>query len=419
MMKANYYIPRDIEASLKDIVNSFPATAVTGPRQSGKSTMLGRIFKNSHNMVSFDDPLVREQAIKDPRLFIENCGEKIIFDEIQYVPEILSYLKILIDKDRHKRGRFILTGSQQFNLIRNLGESLAGRIGLLELLSFSILEKKKIGFFKKDFIDTKTYYVHSCLRGSFPEITLYPDIKTRHWYAGYIQTYLERDIRTIYNIGQLREFQQFLHLLSVRCAQILNLSSFANDLGVSVNTIKKWLAILEASRIIYILPPYHRNLGKRIIKSPKIYFLDNALICYLTNTCNKDDLFRGPLAGALFENFVVQETVKHFFNKGIQPRLFYLRTHNNTEVDLLIERGVEVFPVEIKLTKTPSLIMARPIEKFRSNFKKLRINEGCVVALSSNNFKLSSNVSVFDMDSYLKYLDDILSALGVPQVLAD
>ena len=406
-MRAKEYIPRDIELILKDVVDSFPAMAITGPRQSGKSTLLEHVFRDSHTMISFDDPVIREQAISDPKLFIENCGEKVIFDEIQYVPEILSYLKILIDKNRNKRGRFILTGSQQFNLIKNLGDSLAGRIGLLDLLPFSILEKTKVRFLKKDFINTKAYYVHSCLRGAFPEVVMYPEIKIKHWYAGYIQTYLERDVRTIYNVGHLREFQQFLHLLAIRCAQILNLSSFANDLGVSVNTIKKWLSILEASRIIYILPPYHRNFGKRITKSPKIYFLDNALVCYLTDMNTADNFFTGPLAGALFENFVVQETVKHFFNKGLRPRLSYLRTHNNAEVDLLIERGLEIFPVEIKLTKTPSLNMARQIEKFRSNFTKLKINEGSLITLSSNKFKLSKNVSVLNMDSYLEYLDVI------------
>ena len=398
------YIHRDIEPVIKEVAESFSALAVTGPRQSGKSTLLRKMFGSSHIIVSFDDPVTRARAISDPKLFIENCGEKVIFDEIQYVPEILSYLKILIDMNREKRGRFILTGSQQFNLIKNLGDSLAGRIGLLDLLPFSISEKKKVRYLKKGFKDTKSYYINSCLRGDFPEVVTHPGIDIKHWYAGYIQTYLERDVRTIYDIGHLREFQQFLSLLAVRCSQALNLSSFANDLGISVNTIKKWLSILEASRIIYILPPYYNNFGKRITKSPKIYFLDNAMVCYLTDMYTVDNFLTGPLAGALFENFVVQETVKHFFNKGLRPRLFYLRTHNNTEVDLLIEKGLEVFTVEIKLTKSPSLNMAGPIERFKTDFNKLKIREGCLVTLSSDKFKLSQNVSVLDMDSYLAHL---------------
>ena len=267
------YIHRRLEDVLKKLIKSFPAVALTGPRQSGKSTLLKNIFGGTYTIISFDDPITRERAISDPRLFIDGLREKIIFDEIQYVPQLLSYIKILIDHNCSKRGRFIITGSQQFHLIKNLGDTLAGRIALLNLLPFSIEEKRQIPFLRNKLLDTQANFIHSSLRGSFPEIALHPEMESDAWYGSYIQTYLERDLRTIYNIGSLREFQQFLHLLATRCSQILNLSSFANDLGISVNTIKKWLSILEASHIIYILPPYYRNLGKRITKSPKIYFL--------------------------------------------------------------------------------------------------------------------------------------------------
>ena len=403
----NKYIHRQLENVLKKLIKSFPAVALTGPRQSGKSTLLKHIFGETYRIVSFDDPLTRARAISDPRLFMDGLGEKIIFDEIQYVPQLLSYIKMLIDKNRSKPGRFIITGSQQFHLIKNLGDTLAGRIALLDLLPFSIEEKRQVSFLRNKLLDTQANFIHSSLRGSFPEITLYPKMESDAWYGSYIQTYLERDIRTIYNIGSLREFQQFLHLLATRCSQILNLSSFANDLGVSVNTIKKWLSILEASHIIYILPPYYRNLGKRITKSPKIYFLDIGLVCYLTGLKTREYLLNGPLAGALFENFVIQETVKYFFNQGVHQDLFYLRTHNNVEVDLIMEKNFQVFPFEIKLTKTPNIGMSKPLERFKANFSKLRINDSKIISLCEQDIPLTKNVSVLNFDSYLKSLQEL------------
>ena len=398
------YIHRQLENILKNLIKTFPAVALSGPRQSGKSTLLKNTFGSTHTIVSFDDPITRDRAISDPRLFIDGLGEKIIFDEIQYVPQLLSYIKILIDNNRSKPGRFIITGSQQFHLIKNLGDTLAGRIALLNLLPFSIEEKKQVPFLRNKLVNTQANFIHSSLRGSFPEITIHSKMQSDVWYGSYIQTYLERDIRTIYNIGNLREFQQFLHLLATRCSQILNLSSFANDLGVSVNTIKKWLSILEASHIIYILPPYYRNMGKRITKSPKIYFLDIGLVCYLTGLKTRDYLLNGPLAGALFENFVIQETVKYFFNQGVKQDLFYLRTHNNLEIDLIIEKNFEIFPFEIKLTKTPKIGMAKSLERFKANFPKLKINTAKIITLCEEDIPLTKNVSVLNFDSYLRSL---------------
>jgi len=399
------YVHRQIEGVIKKLVGGFPAVALTGPRQSGKSTLLENTFGKTYSIVSFDDPLTRDRAISDPKLFREELGERVIFDEIQYVPQILSYIKMLIDKYRRKNGRYIITGSQQFNLIKNLGDTLAGRIALLDLLPFSVPEKSRVPSLQDELSVTQNSFAHSCLVGSFPEVVLRSDIKTDAWYSSYIQTYLERDIRTLYNIGSLREFQQFLRLLAARCSQLLNLSSFANDIGVSVNTIKKWLSILEASRIIYILPPYYRNLGKRITKSPKVYFLDVGLVCYLTGITTKESLFKGPMAGQLFENFIIQETIKCFFNRGVRPNLFYLRTHNNVEVDLIIEKNLQLFPFEIKLTKTPTMHMAKPIEALISNFSKLRINNGKIISLIEKDMTLTQHVSVSSVNSYLGYLE--------------
>ncbi len=407
IIQNNIYIHREIEKILKKVSMDFPAIVLTGPRQTGKSTILKKIFGKTHTLISFDDPLTREKAISDPKLLIDEAGEKIIFDEIQYVPQILSYIKILIDNDRRKYGRFIITGSQQFSLIKNLGDTLAGRVALLDLLAFDLREKRQVSFLKDKLINSESAFIHSCLQGSFPEIVVNSNIDVTTWYGSYIQTYLERDIRTVYNIGSLREFQQFMRLLAARCSQILNMNSFANDLGISVNTIKNWISILEAGRIIYVLPPYYRNLGKRITKSPKIYFLDVGLVCYLTGVKDREHLLNGPLAGPLFENFVIQETVKYFFNKGLRANIFYLRTHNDVEIDLIIESNLEIFPFEIKLNKTPNAGMALPIEKFKKIFDKLAIKPGKIISLSEINTNLTENVASITLDSYLTSLKDI------------
>ncbi len=400
------YIPRHIEKTLKGFVEQFPAVVLTGPRQAGKSTLLANLFGNTYNIISFDDPLIRERALSDPYLFLDTAGDKVIFDEIQYVPELLPYIKILIDKDRDNRGRFILTGSSQFNLMKNLTETLAGRIGILVLLPFAKVEKETIPELKDKLLTIRDQFVHSSLRGCFPEICLHPEINPSYWYASYISTYLERDIRSLYNIGSLREFQRFLQLLAARCAQVLNLSSLANDLGVAVNTVKRWVSVLEASQIIYILPPYYQNLGKRIAKNPKVYFLDLGLVCYLVGLKDEEHLLKGPMAGAIFENYCIQETVKALFNLLLIPNIFYLRTHNGLEIDLLIEREGLLYPVEFKMTKTINIGMAGPIERAKRLFSKLNITGARIISLSEEDMPLSRDVSVQGMKSYLDWLKE-------------
>lgn len=403
-MARELYIHREIEDVLKSAVRQFPAVALTGPRQSGKSTLLKKIFAKTYQYVSFDEPLMRQKAISDPKLFLDNLTEFVIFDEIQYVPEILSYLKIIIDNARRRRGRFILTGSQQFNLMKNLGDTLAGRIALLTLLPFSRREKVSIAPLSKKLAGTQQAFIDACLRGSFPEISVRPKVDFETWYGGYLQTYLERDIRGIYTIGNLREFQRFLQLLATRCSQFLNLSSISQDLGISVNTIKKWVSLLEASQIIYLLNPYFRNLGKRITKTPKVYFLDCGLVCYLTGIRDAKHLLNGPMAGAVFENYLIQETIKCYFNRGRRPTIFYLRTHNEMEIDLIIEKNMQIVPVEIKLSKSPNVNMAKPIERFKKVFSKLDILPGKIVCLSDEEGFLTKYVSLQPLDNYLKWL---------------
>lgn len=403
-MAKKIYIHRKVERVLEKLVKQFPAIVVTGPRQSGKSTLLREIFSKTHTYLSFDNPVLRQRAISDPEFFLESSQKKVIIDEIQYAPQILSYVKIIIDKERHKRGRFIFTGSQQFNMIKNLGDTLAGRIGIVELLPFCVAENKDAIRNTEKFSDAQSYFVHACLRGSFPEIVVHKNINADFWYSAYLQTYLERDVRAIYNIGNLRDFQRFMQLLAARCSQILNLSSLSSELGIAVNTIKRWLSVLEANRIIYLLMPYYQNLGKRITKSPKVYFLDCGLLCYLLSLKDKDYLLKGPMAGALFENFCVQETIKYRFNRGIRIGLFYLRTHNGLEVDMIIERNRQLFPIEFKLTKTPNQAMGEQIKRFRKLFSKLPIMPGKIISLSSENMPLTKDVSLQEMNEYFSWL---------------
>jgi len=398
------YIHREIEAALKAAVRQFPAVALTGPRQSGKSTLLKKLFGKTYRLVSFDDPLARQKAITDPRLFLENLLEPVIFDEIQYVPEILSYLKILIDNDRNRRGRFVLTGSQQFNLIKNLGDTLAGRIGLLTLLPFNTAEKRRIPGDKSKISTTQQAFVDACLRGSFPELATHKKIGFEVWYGSYLQTYLERDVRSVYDIGSLREFQRFIQLLAARCGQFLNLSGISGELGLSVNTVKKWLSVLTASQIVYLLGPYYRNLGKRITKNPKIYFTDCGLVCFLAGIRDKEHLLNGPMNGALFENFVIQEALKSYANAARMPNMFYLRTHNELEIDFIIEKNTQIFPFEIKLSKSPNMNMARPMERFKKIFSKLDIRPGKIICLSDKEESLTRFVSTQSLDAFLRWI---------------
>jgi len=394
------YIQRSIEKLLPRILATFPCLAVTGPRQSGKSTLLRHTLPE-YRYVTLDDPAVLEQAKSDPVYFLDSLGEQCIIDEIQLAPGILSYVKMRVDNDRSRNGRFVFTGSQQFGMIRNLGDSLAGRIALLDLLPFSASEMQQTATLSGGL----ELFAASCISGTYPQLATNPEIDRRIWYSSYIQTYLERDIRSMYDIGSLREFHRFMQLLAVRCSQTLNMSSFATDLGVSVTTVKRWLSVLEAGRIIFILPPHFNNLGKRITKMPKVYFLDTGLACHLAGVRDREQLLEGPMAGALFENYCAQETVKVFANLGEQPRLSYLRTNNGLEVDLIIEgENQRALPIEIKLSRTPTAALASGLIRYASLFAKADPEDGLLLCLSDGERPICRGVTAIGLVEYLQML---------------
>jgi hypothetical protein len=292
----------------------------------------------------------------------------------------------------------VLTGSQQFALTRNLGETLAGRIGILELPPFTLEEASRAGWATEG----RAAFLRACLKGSFPELLTHRRINVDRWYQGYLQTYLERDIRGIHNIGSLREFERFLQLLAARSAQMLNYTTMASDLGVAVNTVRGWISVLESCRMIYLLPPYHANFGKRISKTPKIYFLDCGLVCWLTRLRDPAHLLHGPMAGALFENFCVQEAVKTFLSNGLMPRFFYLRTKAGMEIDFIVE-GADgrPAPFEIKLAGTPRAQMGEAIARFRRDYASMSPRAGGLVSLSERSGMLTRDVRLLSIREFI------------------
>lgn len=398
------YLPREIEPALKRALRQFPAVAVCGPRQSGKSTLLKEALGKKYKYITFDNLSIRDRCKNDPELFLKEAGEYIILDEIQYVPELLSYLKIVIDEKRQNNGRFVITGSQQFQLIKNIGDTLAGRIRIFSLLPFSQTEKPA----KQSLKEPSKIYLDACLSGSYPELVIKPRLDREGWYSSYIQTYLERDVRGIYGVGNLLDFQKFMRLLAGRCSQILNLTDLSNELGVSINTIKNWLSILVACQIIYLLPPYFKNFGKRVVKNPKIYFSDSGLVAHLVNLKNKELILYSSLSGALFENYIVQETLKCAYSIGRLPELYYYRTHKGLEVDLLIAFNGKFVPFEIKMNANPKIAMAENIEKLRKISNDINHKSGGIICLSNETYKIKPSLSVYSLNAYLETAKKLL-----------
>lgn len=363
---------RLISAQFLKAVKTFPVVILTGARQTGKSTLCKILLKKTHAYVSLEDPDIRMQAVSDPRTFLKNFPAPVILDEIQYAPELPSYIQGIVDEHRNRYGQYILTGSQNFLLMEKVSQSLAGRAALLTLNTCSVAEidgkKAKMRSEPKDVADW-------ILKGGYPEPRARANLDRRTWCSSYIQLYLERDVRHILKIGDLKSFERFIHLAAMRTGQILNISDLARDTGISVPTATRWLSVLEAGYQIFILPPFHANLSKRLIKSPKLYFGDTALATYLMGIHDSETLLHGPFLGHLFETAVVLEHIKWANFSGKRSSMTYFRTKDGIEVDIIIEDGIKLFAREIKTSRTLSAYSTENLIKTEKLLKKSLVKE--------------------------------------------
>lgn len=377
------YIPREIEESILSRSREFPVIVLTGPRQTGKSTLLKHLF-SEYKYVTLDDPLTRSIAKEDPTLFLQNNKAPLIIDEIQYAPEILSYLKIEVDKNRDKSGQYILTGSQIFPLMQGVSESLAGRAALFELLGISM---KELSLRKKCPLD---FCYNAIFKGFYPDICIH-SVDSSAFYSSYVQAYLERDIRQVRAVHDLTVFQNFLEILAARAGSLLNIMDVSKECGVSSTTIKNWLGVLEQSRMIYLLRPYSRNISKRVIKSPKIYFTDTGLLAYLLRYPNAEILQRGPASGAIFENFIVMEFLKYKWNYNLRFELFFYRDSNKNEIDLVLDLGYKRVGVEIKKTMTPGKEHAKVLLKHADS---IGLEDRCLLSGADKDVVLNGDIKL-------------------------
>lgn len=354
-------IPRHIQPELQQQLGEYPIVTVLGPRQAGKTTLV-RAALPDYAYVSLENPDTRLLAHEDPKAFLKTYPAPAIFDEIQRAPHLLSYLQGIVDETKGN-GQYVLTGSHQLQLREGISQSLAGRTGILQLLPLSIAELQDGGI---EFDDAAQYLI----QGFLPRVY---DQKQRPYtaYANYFQTYVERDVRQLIKLKEVVLFEKFMKLLAGRVGQVINYQSLSNDVGVDGMTIKAWLSILEASYVVFRLPPFFENFGKRVIKTPKIYFTDTGLLCYLLGIEKLDQVARDPLIGNLFENMVLLEALKSRYNRGMTPNLYFYRDNQGNEIDLLLQRGSDLAGIEIKSASTWNSSFKKTIEHFHQKIHPL------------------------------------------------
>jgi len=348
-------IERDISQELLGSASEYPVVTIMGPRQSGKTTLVRMVFSHKPYF-SLEYPDVRAAAEADPRGFLAQAPDGAILDEVQRLPELLSYLQGLVD-EAGRPGMFILTGSHQPRLHEAISQSLAGRTAMLTLWPFSLAELHRYGRGWRAF--------ELVVKGFFPRVHE-EGLEPRRFFNGYLQTYVERDVRALINLRDLSQFQRFLTLLAGRIGQVVNLTSLSNDVGVSATTIRSWLSVLKASYVVFELPSFHANVRKRVVKSPKIYFTDVGLAAFLLGIRTEEQAARDPLRGSLYENLVIADVVKGALNRGIRPEVYFYRDSHGNEVDLLIREGGKLIPVEIKSASTFSPDFLKGLERFRA-----------------------------------------------------
>jgi predicted AAA+ superfamily ATPase len=395
------YVARTIEPVVQAASRQFPVVLLTGARQVGKTTLLRHMSEGSRSFVTLDDPLVLSLAKTDPALFMQRFPPPVLIDEIQYAPELLPYIKMAVDQSGAS-GLFWLTGSQQFHLMRGISESLAGRVAILQLLGLSQQEMAGRAVEVAPFLPTLEQIAERSRdrqpvgllelyeiiwRGSLPRIALNPEIAPDLFYGSYVQTYLQRDVRDLARVGDELAFLRFLRAAAARTAQLLNITDLARDADVAPNTARSWLSILQASGIVYLLEPYFNNLTQRLVKTPKLYFLDTGLACYLTQWATPQTLEAGAMSGAIFETWIIGELLKSYLHHGRTAPFYFYRDKDGREIDLLILQDGVAYPLEIKKTASPGREDTRHFVALKK--VGLEVGPGGVICLATQSLPLT------------------------------
>jgi hypothetical protein len=403
------YIKRHIESVVDSVKNVYPVTLITGQRQVGKSTLLKNLYPQT-NYETLDNPLLLQSISSDPVGYLKLQGTPFIIDEVQRLPDLFLSLKYIVDTNK-AFGMYFLSGSQKFELMKNVSESLSGRISVMEMLGLSSREIYGDEF-KEPFIPTIDYLssrktkipsdgtqlwkrIH---RGSMPK--LYDDtaVDWERYYADYVNTYIERDVQRLEQVGNGLSFLQFMVSLASRTGELLNMEAIAKDVGISAPTVKKWISVLQKSNVIYLLQPYSLNVSKRIVKMPKIYFTDTGLVAYLCKWLTPETLMNGAMAGNIFETFVISEVIKSYLNAGREPNIYFYRDTNGNEVDLLVVKDGTLYPVEIKKTASPNVKDIKHFKNLEEAYPNMTIGQGGVICSYDKVLPLGENNMVIPVN---------------------
>lgn len=400
---------RTLQSTILQVSKTFPVLLLTGPRQVGKTTLLSVCNKENRNYVTLDDLDQRNLALSDPALFFQTHKPPLIIDEVQYAPQLFSYIKIIADKKK-QNGLFWLTGSQKFHLMKGITESLAGRVAILDLLGLSQKETEGKATAQQPFIPTNEWIDSAAKdatnftldelykriwQGSFPALWNTPDMPREIFYNSYLQTYIERDVKDMLRMGNELTFYNFIRAVAARTGQLLNYTDLARDIDVDQKTAKAWLSVLETSGIIKLLEPYHSNLTKRIVKTPKLYFLDTGLAAFLTGWDSPLSLEAGAMNGAMLETYVFGELLKSYWHNGRYPNMYFYRDADQKEVDFVFEQNMTLYPVEVKKSATPSLANVKSFDTLKR--LKKDVGHGAVICLREDHIPLSCDVTAINV----------------------